>query len=347
MTATMETVRWFDNDDPSLRRCWHPVARIEDLDADGPLPVRLLGEDWCVVRLGGRLSAFVDRCPHRLAPLSAGSIVDDTLRCVYHGFRFDGDGSCVEIPAQDSTLPIPARASCDTAAHVAEHLGLIWIAPDEPLVGLPHVPEHDDPTFVSCPLPPSEWKASAGQMADNFLDPGHLAFLHLRTFATIEDTRIGDYDVERDGWSYSVRYRHQTQPLRGTGDESPGTVERESHWVFTAPHHVYLRLSYPSDGVVLTISFCHQPVDATTTRLFCTDYRNDIADDPAEIGDAVAFQLAVADEDRAVLELLRRKAVPLDPGVEFHSRADRITVELRRILAELAATVESSSTPSR
>jgi DNA-binding transcriptional LysR family regulator len=40
-------------------------------------------------------------------------------------------------------------------------------------------------------------------------------------------------------------------------------------------------------------------------------------------------------EDKALLERLSRKAVPLDAGAEFHSRADRITLEMRRILREL------------
>ena len=69
--------------------------------------------------------------------------------------------------------------------------------------------------------------------------------------------------------------------------------------------------------------------------MFCTDYRNDIADDPDEIAGVVAFQSAVAEEDRALLERLHRKAVPLDPTVEFHSTADKITLEMRRVLREL------------
>jgi phenylpropionate dioxygenase-like ring-hydroxylating dioxygenase large terminal subunit len=330
-------VVWFDNEHPALRRCWHPVARADELVGDGPLAVQLLGEHWCVVRLDGRLSALPDTCPHRFAPLSAGSVVDGTLRCAYHGYRFDADGVCVEIPALGDGATIPRRAGCGSAAAVAEHLGLIWIAPLEPIVGLPEVPEHTEATFVRCPLPVSTWNASAAQMSDNFLDLGHLAFLHLATFGDASDRVVGDYDVERDGLAFSVRYRHVTKALADSyqaGDDVR-TVERESYWVFTPPHHVYLRLSYPDEDAVLVISFCHQPVDATTTRLFCTDYRNDIPDEAGAVADAVAFQQAVAAEDQALLERLRRKAVPLDQTVEFHSKADRITVELRRVLKEL------------
>ena len=85
----------------------------------------------------------------------------------------------------------------------------------------------------------------------------------------------------------------------------------------------------------MTITFFHQPVNASTTRIFCTDYRNDISNDPEQIAGVVAFQTAVALEDKALLETLRRKAVPLDPTAEFHSKADKITLEMRRVLGEL------------
>ncbi|MEM9515765.1 MAG: aromatic ring-hydroxylating dioxygenase subunit alpha [Actinomycetota bacterium] len=335
---TGEAGVWFDNEHPSLRRCWHPVARVAELTGDGPHAVELLGEHWCLVRLDGEWTALRDTCPHRLAPLSIGSIVDGTLQCAYHGYRFDASGRCVEIPALGPGAAVPRRASCGSAAGVAEHLGLIWIAPDPPLVGLPDVPEHDDPNFVSCPLPPSDWNAGAAQMTDNFLDPGHLAFLHLATFAQPDDRVVGDYSVDRDGLGFSVRYRHATKALADShGVDDAEIVERESYWTYTAPHHIRLVLSYPGEDAVLTISFCHQPVNASTTRLFCTDYRNDIADSADAVADTVAFQQAVAAEDKEIMESLRRKAMPLDPTAEFHSRADRITVELRRVLRELHA----------
>ena len=330
---------WIDNEHPALRRCWHPVARSADIADDRPVAVDLLGERWCLVRLGGELAALRDPCPHRYSPLSAGTIVGDTLRCAYHGLRFAADGTCVEIPAVDPGLPIPARACATAAAGVSESLDLVWLAPEDPIAPLPEVPEHHDPSFVTCPLPPSDWNAGAAQMADNFLDLGHLPFVHLGTFGDPDDKLVRDYKMERDGWRFTAHHRHFTKAL----DDSMGAdgeykvVERELLFVFTAPHHVYLRIGYPEEGMVLTISFCHQPVDAATTRLYCTDYRNDIPDEPGAIADTVAFQQAVAAEDSALLQRIGTKAVPLVPTLEYHSKADRITLEMRRMLADLVA----------
>jgi phenylpropionate dioxygenase-like ring-hydroxylating dioxygenase large terminal subunit len=341
MTTLASTGTWFDNESPALRHCWHPVARASDLDDGGPMSVELLGEHWCVVRLGDELAGFRDECPHRLSPLSAGAVVGDTIQCGYHGFRFRADGTCVEIPAVDASLPIPSRANCRPAGGVTEQFGLIWLAPEEPLVPMPEVPEHDDPTFVPCPLPPSDWNAGAAQMADNFLDLGHLPFLHVGTFGEEDDKVVSDYSLERHGWTFHARHRHQTKALADSLHPEAGylTVERENYFVFTPPHHVYLRITYFEENVVLTISFCHQPVNATTTRLYCTDYRNDIRDD-ADRARAVEFQTAVAAEDKAMLQRMHRKGIPLDITAEYHSKADRITVEMRRVLGQLVEEVE-------
>ena len=88
---------------------------------------------------------------------------------------------------------------------------------------------------------------------------------------------------------------------------------------------------------MLTILFFHQPVDATTTKLYCFDLRNDIADGRTTVEETVAFQIAVAEEDKVLLERIVDKATPLDLTAEVHTRADRITLEMRRVLADLVA----------
>ena len=338
MTPSLADDRWFTNEHPALRRCWHPVSRSEDV-GESPTSVELLGEHWCLVRIGGELSALPDRCPHRFSPLSAGRVVDGALQCAYHGYRFAPDGRCVEIPAQAPSLPIPQRAHCHPAHGVTDHLGLVWIAPEAPLVDLPRVPEHSDPTFVNCPLPVLDWHASAAQMTDNFLDQGHFPFLHLATFGAVDDRVVPDYELERHGLGFTVRHTHRTKALADShgGATETRIIEREDLFIYTAPHHVYLRINYRSENAVLTVSFCHQPLNATTTRLFCTDYRNDIADTPQDRQRTVDFQMAVAAEDKALLERVRRKGVPLDVTAEVHTKADRITLEMRRILGDLAA----------
>ena len=91
-----------------LRNCWYVAAWAGELDNDKLVARRILNEPVLLFRsANGYVSAFEDRCPHRLAPLSAGQRIGDTIRCGYHGMVFGPDGVCTHIPGQ---AKIPAAA---------------------------------------------------------------------------------------------------------------------------------------------------------------------------------------------------------------------------------------------
>ena len=77
-----------------LKHFWHPVCTRAELEeahpsGRGPHAVTLLGRKLVVANLGGRIVAMDDRCAHRFAALSKGTVVGDTLRCNYHGWLYD------------------------------------------------------------------------------------------------------------------------------------------------------------------------------------------------------------------------------------------------------------------
>lgn len=326
-----------DNEHPALRRCFHPVCRSADVLEGAVVPVRLLGEEWAVARIDGTAVVMTDRCPHRWAPLSAGAVVDGSVQCPYHGYRFGPDGRCVHIPALGEGSPIPPKAKVATPFAVEERYGLVWVAPEEPVAAIIDVPEWDDPAFGVAALPDQQWPAGAGQMTENFLDMGHLAFLHAKSFGDPDELVVPRYDVTRDGWGFVCDLHHSAKLLTDSSGDK-GTFEvsnRRSTWWYAAPFALRLRIEYFADDVVLTILFFHQPVDATTTKLYCFDLRNDIPDGRTTVEDAIAFQMAVGAEDKEMLAKLRTTATPLDLTAELHTRADRNTVEMRRVLADL------------
>ncbi len=120
--------------DPVLRRAWHPVARAAAVGA-GLTAVQLLGERWVLYRPGGGrddVVAFVDRCPHRLAPLSIGSVEAGVLRCAYHGWCFDASGRPAEIPALGAGAALPPRARLTPAARrltAGQRVSALSVAP--------------------------------------------------------------------------------------------------------------------------------------------------------------------------------------------------------------------------
>src|SRR5437764_3369051 len=118
---------------PSLAQslsAWFPVARTADVGTT-PVPVGAAGQSYVVVRLrpGGEVTAFPARCPHRLVPLAAGTVVDGRLQCAYHGWQFDAEGRCASIPSLGPEGTPPPRADLRGPWAVEERGGWVWLAP--------------------------------------------------------------------------------------------------------------------------------------------------------------------------------------------------------------------------
>src|SRR5439155_17753312 len=87
----------------TLRRYWMPALLVEELPAPDcpPVRVRLLGEDLVAFRdSAGRVGLLGANCPHRGASLFFGRNEEEGLRCVYHGWKYDVTGACVDMPSE-------------------------------------------------------------------------------------------------------------------------------------------------------------------------------------------------------------------------------------------------------
>jgi phenylpropionate dioxygenase-like ring-hydroxylating dioxygenase large terminal subunit len=182
---------------------WFPVARAADVGTT-PMPVGAGGRAFVVVRLrpGGEVSAFPARCPHRLVPLATASVTDGRLQCAYHGWRFDAEGRCVDIPSLGADGTPPPRADLPMPWAVEERHGWVWLAPDRTATSCPPPPSGTPvPEAVPTPEPPP------GPVFDN-LDPALERARH--PVAASHELRPG-------GW-LQVRLLGRTWTLRRTSD---------------------------------------------------------------------------------------------------------------------------------
>jgi phenylpropionate dioxygenase-like ring-hydroxylating dioxygenase large terminal subunit len=304
----------------------------------------LLGDPWVLHRSGGSVVAFEDRCPHRHCPLSLGTCVDGTLQCAYHGWRFDRAGFCLEIPALGGGATLPPTARLTAAAAVAEAHGIVFISPEEPITPLGSVREADDASFMEGALPTLRARASAGLLADNFLDVAHFPFVHAGTFGADEASEVPPFHVDREGWTFTATYEHQFAHREDPGVAAglrPLVQTRRLTYRLVAPFHLVLRIDFVDSGGSNVIGFFIQPETGESCRLFTTLWRDDLEGDEERMREAVDFELAVLREDLRVQEAYHELVLPLEPRAEVHTRADRSTLELRRVLAEL---VEAAST---
>jgi vanillate O-demethylase monooxygenase subunit len=331
-----------DNLSPLWRRSWHAVATSEEVTAS-PLQAWLLGEPWCLARVGREVVAFEDRCPHRLAPLSAGRICGDVLECGYHGWRFAASGRCTAVPALGEGAVLPPRAVATRPWAVAERYGLVWLAPDAPVCDLLGFDEWDDPRFTTVRSTLVRTPAGAAQLVDNFLDAAHFPFVHASTFGVDESSEVADRGIVRNGCNvettFDTWYRNFDDPLVATGDHD--AVQRQVLLKRTGVSlSVYLRLEFPVTGATIGILFTCTPETQETTRVYKLLARDDIGDDAGRLRAFVADEDRILAEDLAILELYRHRSVPLDRRVEVHTRADRLSLAWRSLLAEWATPLE-------
>jgi 5,5'-dehydrodivanillate O-demethylase oxygenase subunit len=164
-----------------LRRHWHPIAAITELEDKPVKAVRLLGEDLVLYRdLSGRYGLVARHCVHRRADLSYGFVEECGLRCNYHGWRFDHEGNCVERPYDDiAASQNSVRHRLRIAAYpVAATGGLLWayLGP----IPAPLVPNWEPFTwkngFVQIVF--SEVPCNWLQCQENSIDPVHFEWMH-------------------------------------------------------------------------------------------------------------------------------------------------------------------------
>lgn len=264
-----------------LRSYWQPAALTEELNGDRPvIPVRLLGEDLVVFKEEtGDYGVLARACAHRRADLSFGRLEDGGLRCPFHGWLFDRDGTCLETPAEPEGSTFCSRVR-QVAYPAMEHNGIIWTwmgdGPPPPLPGLDAFAAPSSHVFAFKGL----WECNWLQAHEVGVDPAHASFLHrflgpveeeygLQFRSTIGDTGVPTTVLMRDVPNPSIAvestaYGFRLITLRPYGSGStagannePFTHVRVTNCIF--PNAITIPMSSE-----IAITQWHVPIDDTS-----------------------------------------------------------------------------------
>ncbi len=164
-----------------MRRYWIPAMLSEELqEPDGiPVRVRLVGEDLIAFRdSDGKIGLLGNHCPHRGASLFFGRNEESGLRCVYHGWKYDVSGACVDMPNEPPESNFKHKIQ-HTAYPCQEKGGVIWAylgppekqppLPDYEWMRLPEGSSYISKTFEDC---------NYLQAIEGGVDSSHSSFLH-------------------------------------------------------------------------------------------------------------------------------------------------------------------------
>jgi len=257
-----------------LRRYWLPACLSSEIsEKDGaPLRVRLLGEDLVAFRATDGTVGLIDAyCPHRRAPLFFARNEECGLRCVYHGWKFDRNGDCVDMPSEPAGTTLQAKVKIK-AYPTFEQAGIVWtymgpkeLEPVKPDYDWMRAPEgthlHVSKTWENC-----NWL----QGLEGGLDTAHSSFAHNNKMSDKNMPRTRDraprIDVDRTDYGYSY------VSTRNLGAD--GTYVRVYHYFM--PFQQVRAQVIGWDGKMYPVprNFGHlwMPIDDTTTFVYNWHY---------------------------------------------------------------------------
>ncbi len=309
----------------ALRRCWQPVARLEDLER-GPQRAVLLGETLAVfLTESGEPAVVADRCAHRGASLSMGKVCGEGVQCPYHGWEWGRDGACLRIPSLPDQRQIPPGASIPSYA-ARKHWGLVWTVLEEPVTELPSPSWFDAEEWSWAHGPPFELPVGLGIMIENFRDVSHFAFVHQETFGPIPEV-IEPLEVERNGLELTMGWK---MPIDEEVEEVWGALQ-EVHYHVIAPNFTSVHMF--TDRGERCLLHSARAISATeSAHYWIQGLSKDF--DGIRLEEAIAFEERVYGEDLPIISAIEPRELSLDPNAEVNTLADRFTLTYRRAFAD-------------
>lgn len=214
-------------------RGWFIVAEAKELD-EGPKAVRFFGQDFALYRgESGKVIMLDAYCPHMGTHITASTsahivqageqVEGDSIRCPYHGWRFNGDGDCDDIPYHEGPIPRSAKIQSYT---VQESMGcvMMWWDPDggEPAYPCPELKEWNQPNWVRWELDHlGELEMHPQEVLDNMADCQHLGPTHGAPCEYFENEFRDHLCIQRQGGFHKL---YQAQLDTVTWYTGPGVL---------------------------------------------------------------------------------------------------------------------------
>ena len=310
-----------------LRRFWHPVALSRDVETGSAKPLRALGEDLTLYRgESGRAYLVAGRCAHRLTLLHTGWVDGEEIRCMYHGWKYDGTGQCVEMPAEKSTLPSGVKIA---GYPVHEYCGLVFAYMGEgpaPEFELPRKDLFEAPKslqFVRREI----WSCNWFQHVENAMDAVHVSFVH-------QKGRVGTFGGAVAAAIPDLDYTETEAGIQQVATRSSSNV-RISDWSFPNNNHINVPGATPDDPWI-DIGVWVVPVDDTRTMRFQLLVIPSVSEeaDREMVQRFQEFGDYDADEHRD--EFFRQNKFPSDNLLQLTSAQDYVAVVGQGTIADRA-----------
>lgn len=321
---------------------WYVAAMSEDVSAEKPLGVRMLGVDFVLFRNpAGQVVCLSGVCCHRGAALGDGKINDGCVACPYHGWEYDETGRCVKVPAFEDPGKTPARARLDRYP-VEEKYGWVWTflgdLDESERPSIPDLfPEYDDPDHWRIVSYSLEADVNWVRMEENSLDTVHTSFVH-RRFGGEVDPASANMPIEKTQWGARVaREKNAPRTSQKSAEMAKLVGERKRTKVSLEFSLIGLchRINPTFRPGMSQVQFtARTPIDAYRTRVFGWQARNYMME-PEQDADRLAGITEALQEDLSVVTRVQPPLTPKRLPDEFLTGADGMEGAFRALVKEM------------
>jgi phenylpropionate dioxygenase-like ring-hydroxylating dioxygenase large terminal subunit len=319
-------------EDNVLRSDWIVAGKIEDIKEE-PKQVVIMGERIVLFRNEEGIHAFKDLCIHRGASLSLGCVKDGNLVCNYHGWEYNSEGTCVKIPQLPEGRSIPLKAKAMKYL-CKEAYGFVWINLNNNNPEFFSYPQYTDENYRNVLWGPQEVNANPPRVVENFLDVGHLAFIHEGFLGVQEHAVINDYDVHT---TEDRIYCDEIAIFQPDPDGSGQSKDVFYTYEILRPLTVLFTKRDPDTENKMTILLTIMPVEDRKSIAFgVMSFNYDTGTTDQEI---IEFQDMIFAQDKPIVENQKPEELPLDLQVELSLKCDRMSIAYRQYLKRLGVTL--------
>ncbi|MCC2096223.1 MAG: aromatic ring-hydroxylating dioxygenase subunit alpha [Hyphomicrobiales bacterium] len=339
-----------------IRNAWYMAGWTTELDGGTFITRKIIGEPLVIFRTrDGSVTALEDRCPHRWAPLSLGTVLDNgNIQCTYHGLEYDRSGMCVNNPHRGGSIPPTAKIASYPAV---EKYHCVWVWMGDKQADESKIPDFsviDKPgPFEDTAFDMITIDANYKLIVDNLLDLSHVAYLHAGTLGNAGST-TAEITVKEDGDDLLVsRLASGVEAVAMHAMQWPGHPDKVDHfqeirWMAPSCLNLYVGLTEigkPWDqGTGIWATHMLTPETEHSTFYFFTAVRFGLREMSEEQHREIQHKIGVMRryafevEDGPMIEAQQRvlDAAPrnLDPS---NLNVDLGTVRFRRAISRMEA----------
>jgi vanillate O-demethylase monooxygenase subunit len=343
-----------------VRNAWYVAACAHEIGRS-LTKRRILGEPLVMYRKeDGTPAALLDRCAHKLVPLSMGRLIGDLVQCGYHGMEYDCSGKCVRVPGQDMVPPAAKVRSFP----VVERYNAIWIWMGDPERADPsaihRIERYGEPGWAVIDSQYQYHRTHYFNIAENLQDPAHTTYTHR---STIGNPAAGEVPVkveQRGTQVVSWRWTNDVPPPpidRELGGFT-GQVDRCQYYNYFAPCVSRVDVVTMAAGQEHTDenmdrghrAFSYKfltPETESTTHFFWMHVRNFGVGDAALEASLIEGMSRTFEEDNVICAAIQREQEAT--GVRQYAviAIDAGPARVRRLLEQMVAAEAAAPTPSK